>query len=252
MRIRVVDISAALAAACALAVTVLLGGAEGPLVHDFVTPQKSAVEVVRTSPFKPVRVRQSLRRASPLVRQAREGRTAPRRIVRPRAAGPRLPRTAPGTAPPVPAAPSRGTPRRVQPVSPTPPPGAPPPAPAPVSPPAPSAPPGVTPPPPVAAPPAASPPALPPVQSAPAVAAPVTVASAAPLEPPRTTQGHQEEPPAPEGAQEPVPQPLDLEANRELLGNRTTFWWWDAPKHADEPLWLGDDEEEDGEEDEER
>jgi hypothetical protein len=254
MRIRIVDISAAVAAACALAVTVLLTGADGPPVHDFVTPQKSAVEVVRTSPFKPVRVRQSLRRATPLTRRAREPRTAPRRLVEPPAREPRVPQAVPRTASPASAAPKRGTPRRGQPAVPPPRGGASPPAPAPVSPPAPSAPPAVAPPPPAAGPSAAPPPAPPPVQSAPAAAAPVWVASAAPLEPPRTTQGRAGEPPPAELPQEVVQQPLDVEAERELLGNRASWWPWDAPGHAQEaPLWLEDEEdEEEDEEDEER
>jgi hypothetical protein len=47
MRLRIVDISAALAAACALAVPILLGGAQGPVVQAFAPPNGTDLQVVR-------------------------------------------------------------------------------------------------------------------------------------------------------------------------------------------------------------
>src|SRR5919109_2512186 len=76
MRLRIVDISAALAAACALAVAVLLGESQGPMVQTLVAPNGTAVPVIRASSLDKGR---SSKRAQPA--RAR----APRATGRPRA-----------------------------------------------------------------------------------------------------------------------------------------------------------------------
>jgi hypothetical protein len=180
MKLRIIDIAAALAAACTLAVAVLIGGSPGAVLQSLVAPNGTAVDTVRAGTVDVVGEKaRSSTRAQPARRRA-----VPRRVrtERPEPAR-RSPRSAPKPRPAEPLQDGRepaepptrhSPPKRQPPAAVTPPPPAP-------------APPPPTPPP------ANPPPAEPPPPPAPAptipVAAPAAPTSpAAPPQPPRTTQ----------------------------------------------------------------
>jgi hypothetical protein len=173
MRLRLVDIFAALAAGCALTVPVLLGGSEGPAVQALVAPNGTDVEVIRTSRFKPPRGEgRGLRRTQPARPQAA---TPNERGKAPSAADEPSPR--PRVEPPAPPVPGRAARKPIEPRAPAPPPTPPPTPPRPTPPPP-------APPPPVVPPPTAPPPATPP--PAPPAPPPPPSPSAAAAPPPPT------------------------------------------------------------------
>jgi hypothetical protein len=185
MKLRIVDIAAALAAACALAVPVLIGGSPEAVVPTLVVPNGTAVETVRArSVAEGDKGRSSQRPQRRAVPRRPRLETSTRQSPSPRSAS-SSPRSAPSSRPtkPAPAAPDP-----VEPPASSPPPAAP--APPPVTPPPPA--PAPTPPtPPAANPPPASPPPSPPPPPTPPVAAP-TLPSVAPPpapKPPRRIQG---------------------------------------------------------------
>jgi hypothetical protein len=196
MRLRIVDISAAIAAACALAVPILIGGSPVAAIQSLVAPNGTGVDVVRAravavvSPERGRSSRAAPSRRPPPVR--REAQAPEQPASRPR------PRPAPEQPRPDVSEPTRPAPRP-QPSNPSPPPVAPPPpAPPPVAPPPPAPPPPVAPPPAPPPPPAAPPPTPPPpivIASPSPPPTPIVPPSppSKPTGPPRTPQGHDDD-----------------------------------------------------------
>jgi hypothetical protein len=215
MRLRIVDISAALAAACALTVPILLGGSQGPVVQAFAPPNGTDLQVVRAPSIDK---REGTKRAQPARPAARGARARPEaratpelsqggssqspRIRAPRATAPQEaePPASSRPAPPARSKPERNTPppSTAPPRAPTPPAPSPPPPPTTPTPPPPPGPPPPTPrptppnPPPTPNPTPPPPPANPPPApspSPPPVPTPIVVPSPPTTQPPRSTQG---------------------------------------------------------------
>jgi hypothetical protein len=199
MRLRIVDISAAIAAACALAVPILIGGSPVAAIQSLVAPNGTGVDVVRAravavvSPERGRSSRAAPSRRPPPIRREAQAPEEPASQPRPRPAPtPEQPR-------PDVSEPTRPAPRP-QPSNPSPPPVAPPPAPPPAAPPPPAPPPQAAPPPAPPPPPAAPPPTPPPpivIASPSPPPTPIVPPSppSKPSGPPRTPQGHDDDEP---------------------------------------------------------